>query len=61
MLNKMKLAPKLALVIGSVLSLVLIVLISITAVMSKSAHLCFYIQRAGRYFGNQRAGNPTDF
>ena len=37
MLNKMKLAPKLALVIGSVLSLVLIVLISITAVMSKSA------------------------
>lgn len=37
MLNKMKLAPKLALVIGSVLKLVLIVLISITAVMSKSA------------------------
>ena len=35
--DKMKLAPKLALVIGSVLSLVLIVLISITAVMSKSA------------------------
>ena len=27
----------------------------------KISHLCFYIQRAGRYFGNQRAGNPTDF
>lgn len=37
MLKKLKLAPKLALVIGSVLSLVLVVLITITALMSKSA------------------------
>ena len=50
MLNKMKLAPKLALVIGSVLSLVPDGPDFHHGSDVKINHLCFYIQRAGRYF-----------